>query len=72
MRYVVSWLLPRAADARHPENSVLWFSKGPRRRNQLMVPTVARSSSKDKSLHPWQQGDAVWHSNSEDRDRAAD
>jgi hypothetical protein len=38
---------------------VLWFSKGPRR-NQLIVPTLARSSAKDKSLHPWQQGDAVW------------
>ena len=38
---------------------VLWFSKGPRR-NQLIVPTLARSSGKDKSLHPWQQGDAVW------------
>jgi hypothetical protein len=38
---------------------VLWFTKGPRR-NQLMVPTLARSSGKDKSLHPWQQGDAVW------------
>jgi hypothetical protein len=38
---------------------VLWFSKG-RRRNQLIVPTLARSSGKDKSLHPWQQGDAVW------------
>jgi hypothetical protein len=37
---------------------VLWFSKGPRR-NQLMVPTVIRGA-KDKSLHPWQQGDAVW------------
>jgi hypothetical protein len=31
---------------------VLWFSKG-RRRNQLIVPTLARSSGKDKSLHPW-------------------
>jgi hypothetical protein len=38
---------------------VFWFSKGPRR-NQLIVPTLARSSGKDKALHPWQQGDAVW------------
>jgi hypothetical protein len=37
---------------------VLWFTKGPRR-NQLMVPTVIHGS-KDKALHPWQQGDAVW------------
>ena len=36
----------------------LWFSKGPRR-NQLMVPTVIRGA-KDKTLHLWQQGDAVW------------
>jgi hypothetical protein len=38
---------------------VLWFTKGPRR-NRLMVPTLARSSAPDKSLHPWQQGDAIW------------
>jgi len=49
----------RGAFVRIGARPVLWFSKGPRR-NQLMVPTVARSTSKDKSLHPWQQGDAVW------------
>jgi hypothetical protein len=38
---------------------VLWFTKGPRR-TRGMVPTLARSSGKDKELHPWQQGDAVW------------
>jgi hypothetical protein len=38
---------------------VLWFTKGPRR-NRLMVPNLIRSSGKDKSLHPWQQGDAIW------------
>jgi hypothetical protein len=38
---------------------VLWFTKG-QRRNRLMVPTLARSSGKDKELHRWQQGDAVW------------
>jgi site-specific DNA-methyltransferase (adenine-specific) len=38
---------------------ILWFSKG-RRRNKHFVPTLARSSGKDKALHPWQQGDAVW------------
>jgi DNA modification methylase len=26
----------------------------------MVVPTCARSSGKDKSLHPFQQGDAVW------------
>jgi hypothetical protein len=44
---------------------VLWFTNGPRRRretrpHQSEVPTLARSSGKDKALHPWQQGDAVW------------
>jgi hypothetical protein len=45
---------------------VLWFTSGPRR-NRLMVPTVIRpidfggkSRSSDKSLHPWQQGNAIW------------
>jgi hypothetical protein len=38
---------------------VFWFSKGPRR-NQLIVPTLARSSGKDKASPLWQQGDAVW------------
>jgi hypothetical protein len=43
---------------------VLWFTKGPRRRRetrpyQCEVPTLARGV-KDKSLHKWQQGDAVW------------
>jgi hypothetical protein len=38
---------------------VLWFTKGARR-NSLIVPTLARGSGKDKSLHSWQQGDAVW------------
>jgi hypothetical protein len=37
---------------------VLWFSKG-ERRNRLIVPTVTRGT-KDKELHRWQQGDAVW------------
>ena len=26
----------------------------------MMMPTLAPSSGKDKSLHSWQQGDAVW------------
>jgi hypothetical protein len=43
---------------------VLWFTKGPRRRRetrpyQCEVPTLARCV-KDKSLHPWQQGDGAW------------
>jgi hypothetical protein len=38
---------------------VLWFTAG-RRRSKSMVPTCARGNGKDKSLHPWQQSDAVW------------
>jgi hypothetical protein len=38
---------------------VMWFTKGRTRRNRWVVQSVIKSTQ-DKSLHPWQQGNAVW------------
>jgi hypothetical protein len=38
---------------------VLWFTKGRERRGRFVVQDTIKAT-RDKSLHPWQQGDAVW------------
>jgi site-specific DNA-methyltransferase (adenine-specific) len=50
----------RAKSIRVGHQPVMWFTKGPCRRNRLLVPDTIKPGKPDKELHPWQKSGAIW------------